>query len=117
MKKLFIVLMALTAINAFASSATTAPGTPRNKTLKLDVAHIDSLVIEQSNDGSKALQVKGNTDNSADQTFDMKDVSTIQLLKGKNPDDKVTFYINGEKKTYKVSDIKSITIKTIERAN
>lgn len=117
MKKLIYVLTILFAIgNAFAS-ATFIPSHLRNNTLQLDVKHTDSLVIEQCNDGTKELQVKGDTDLNANAAFDMKYVTAIRLLKGTNPDDKVIFYINGEKRTYKISEIKSIKVKTVERAN
>lgn len=117
MKKMFIALMMMfAAINAFAAT-TTVPSHLRNHTLQLDVAHVDSLVVEQCDDGSKELQVKGNTDVTANAAFDMGNVNSIKLLKGKNPDDRVTFYINGEKRSYRVADIKSIVIKTVERAN
>ncbi len=116
MKKMFIALMMMfAAINAFA--ATSVPSHLRNHALQLDVEHVDSLIVEQCDDGSKELQVKGNSDEAVSANFDMENVSSIKLLKGKNPDDKVSFYINGEKKTYKVSEIKSIKIRTVERAN
>ena len=118
MKKLiyfFVAFMAIT--NAFAANTAIVPSHLRHHTLQLDVEHIDSLMVEQCNDGTKELHVKGNTDVTTEAAFDMENVTVIKLLKGKNPDDKVSFYINGEKKTYKVSEIKSIKIRTVERAN
>ncbi len=109
----FLFLMAMT--NAFASTMVIAPTTKKAATVKVDFNNIDSLVVANCDDGSKELQVKTTADND-DAVVDMQNVRSINLA-NKNPDDKVTFYINGEKKTYKVSEIKSIKIRTVERAN
>lgn len=118
MTKLIYALIILFAIgNAFAGATKFTPSHLHHHTLQLDVEHIDSLMVEQCNDGTRELHVMGNTDLNANTAFDMENITAIKLLKGKNPDDKVTFFLNGEKKTYKVSEIKAITIKTVVRAN
>jgi len=115
MKKLiccFLMMIAFT--NAFAS--TMAIGNNQKKAVKMELADVESMVVANCDDGSKELQVKTTADHD-DAFIDMKNVGSIKFLAGKNPDDKVSFYVNGSKRTYKLSEIKSIQVRTIERAN
>lgn len=111
MKKMLIALMMMFVANAFASNLCNNP--THNHNLKLNINEVETMTIVQNDDNNKEIVLQGDEETEA---VDMKDVRTISL-KGKNPDDKVSFYINGEKKSYKVSEIKSIKIRTVERAN
>ncbi len=111
MKNLINCLMiSVAAANVFASNL--CNNSAHNHNLKLNVNQVETMTIVQNED-NKEIVLQGDDETEA---VDMKDVKTISL-KGKNPDDKVTFYINGEKKSYRVSEIKSIKIRTVERAN
>lgn len=111
MKKMICCTMAFLAFNAFASTMVIAPNhAAHKKALKQEISTVDSLVVAQ-NEENKELVVKGN----AEKSIDMKDVASIDFLKGKDPDDKISFFINGEKRTYKLSEIKSIKVRTIDR--
>lgn len=110
MKKMICCTLALLAFNAFASTIVIASNHPTQKALKQEIATVDSLVVAQ-NEETKELIVKGNNEKA----IDMKNVAKINFRIGKNDEDKISFYINGDKRTYKLSDIKSIKVRTIEK--
>lgn len=80
------------------------------KAMVQEIGNVDSLIVAQ-NDESKELVVMGNNEKA----IDMKDVVKINFHTAKNTDDKISFYVNGDKRTYKLSDIKSIKVRTIEK--
>lgn len=110
MKKMICCTLAFLAFNAFASTIVIASKQPTQKTMKQEIATVDSLVVAQ-NEETKELIVKGNEEKA----IDMKNVAKINFRIGKNDEDKISFYINGDKRTYKLSDIKSIKVRTIEK--
>lgn len=110
-KMIFGIMMFFIIANAFASTMLISPNrATHKKTMKREICTVDSLVINQNED-TKELLVKGN----GEIAINMKDVSNINFLAGKNSNDKVSFYVNGDKYTYRLSDIKSIKIRTINR--
>lgn len=110
MKKMICCTLAFLAFNAFASTIVIASKQPTQKTMKQEIATVDSLIVAQ-NEETKELIVKGNNEKA----IDMKNVAKINFRIGKNDEDKISFYINGDKRTYKLSDIKAIKVRTIER--
>lgn len=112
MKKMIYCFMFMMAIsNVFASTMVIAPSMNK-KAMKMDLDKVDSLIVAHCDDGSKELQVKGDSEAA----IDMQKVGAIKFLAGKNSEDKVSFFVNGEKRTYKISEIKSIKVRSIERA-
>lgn len=111
MKNLIYCILILIAANTvFASNLCNNPA--HNHNLKLNIDQVNALTISNNNE-NKQFVVQGDEE---EETVEMKDVKNISL-KGKNPDDKVTFYMNGERKSYKVSEIKTIKVRAVERAN
>lgn len=108
MKKMICCTLAFLAFNAFASTIVIASKQPTQKTMKQEIATVDSLIVAQ-NEETKELIVKGNEEKA----IDMKNVAKINFRIGKNDEDKISFYINGDKRTYKLSEIKSIKVRTL----
>lgn len=107
---IYCILIFIAANTALASTLCNNPA--HNHNLKLNINQVNTLTINQDNE-NKQFVVQGDEE---EEIVEMKDVKNISL-KGKNPEDKVTFFMNGEKKSYKVSEIKAIKVRTVERAD